>query len=589
MNRPDDPMREIAALRERLSRLSEASLHITEDLDLDAVLQGVLDGARSLTGARMGGITILDDSGQLQDFITSGLTDEDHQRFVNLPGGPEFFAYLSGLPEPLRLADFSAHTTALGLPEIGPPLGPVGSFLGAPIRLRGVRAGNLYLSDKEGGGEFTQDDEETLAMFASHAAMAIANARRHREEQRARAYLETLIDTTPVGVVVFNAGTGVPVSLNREGRRLVDGLTNPGQTAEQLLDVLTFRRADGREISLREFPLAEALSTGETVRAEEIVIRVPDGRSVSVLLNATAIRSEEGQVESVVVTLQDMTALEELDRLRAEFLGMVSHELRAPLTSIKGSAATVLGLSADMDPAVVRQFFRIIDEQADHMHDLVADLLDVARIETGTLPVSPEPAEVAVLVDRARSAFSSAGGRNNLAIDIPPDLPLVMADRRRVIQVVGNLLSNAVKHSSESSVITVTVVREDVHVAVSVADEGRAYLPSDCRTCSGSSPGPTATTWGAASPGRAWASPSARVSWRRTGAGYGPRARGRAWERGSPSRYRRSRRPGAARPSASRLSPVPPPGERWRKRGNGCAFWRWTTTPRRSGTSATPS
>ena len=125
--------------------------------------------------------------------------------------------------------------------------------------------------------------------FASHAAMAIANARRHREEQRARAYLETLIDTTPVGVVVFNAVTGVPVSLNREGRRLVDGLTNPGQTAEQLLDVLTFRRADGREISLREFPLAEALSTGETVRAEEIVISVPDGRSVSVLLNATAI------------------------------------------------------------------------------------------------------------------------------------------------------------------------------------------------------------------------------------------------------------------------------------------------------------
>ena len=468
----------MAALRERLSRLNEASLHITEDLDLDAVLQGVPDGARSLTGARMGGITILDDSGQLQDFITSGLTDEDHQRFVNLPGGPEFFAYLSSLPEPLRLADFSAHTTALGLPGIGPPLGPVGSFLGAPIRLRGVRAGNLYLSDKEGGGEFTQDDEETLAMFASHAAMAIANARRHRAEQRARAYLETLIDTTPVGVVVFNAVTGVPVSLNREGRRLVDGLRNPGQTAEQLLDVLAFRRADGREISLREFPLAEAFSTGETVRAEEIVIGVPDGRSVSVLLNATAIRSEEGQVESVVVTLQDMTALEELDRLRAEFLGMVSHELRAPLTSIKGSAATVLGSSADLDPAVVRQFFRIIDEQADHMHDLVADLLDVARIETGTLPVTPEPAEVAVLVDRARSTFSSAGGRNNLAIDIPLDLPLVMADRRRVVQVFGNLLSNAAKHSSESSVITVTVVREDVHVAVSVADEGRG-IPSE--------------------------------------------------------------------------------------------------------------
>ena len=162
----------------------------------------------------------------------------------------------------------------------------------------------------------------------------------------------------------------------------------------------------------------------------------------------------------------------------AMFLGMVSYELRAPLTSIKGSAATVLGSTADLDPAVVRQFFRIIDEQADHMHDLVADLLDVARIETGTLPVTPEPAEVAVLVDLARSTFISAGGRNNLAIDIPPDLPLVMADRRRIVQVVGNLLSNAAKHSAESAVIRISAVREDVHVAVSVADEGRG-IPSE--------------------------------------------------------------------------------------------------------------
>ena len=259
----------------------------------------------------------------------------------------------------------------MGLPEIGPPLGPVGSFLGAPIRLWGVRAGNLYLSDKEGGGEFTQDDEETLAMFASHGAMAIANARRHREEQRARAYLETLIDTTPVGVVVFNAVTGVPVSLNREARRLVDGLTNPGQTAEQLLDVLTFRRADGREISLAEFPLARALGAGEAVRAEEIVITVPDGRSVATLVNATPIRSDDGEVESFVVTLQDLTPLEELERQRAEFLGVVSHELRTPLASIKGSATTLKESASSLDPAEMDLFFRIIEQQADQMSDLI--------------------------------------------------------------------------------------------------------------------------------------------------------------------------------------------------------------------------
>ena len=97
--------------------------------------------------------------------------------------------------------------------------------------------------------------------------------------------------------------------------------------------------------------------------------------------------------------------------MRAEFLAMVSHELRAPLTSIKGSAATVLDSAADLDPAVVRQFFRIVADQADHMHDLVTDLLDVARIDTGTLAVIPEPAEIVALVDRARSAFPGCRGK----------------------------------------------------------------------------------------------------------------------------------------------------------------------------------
>ena len=83
-----------------------------------------MDGARSLNGARMGGITTLDDARQLQDFITAGLTPEEHHRFLDLQGGPEFFAYLIKLPEPLRLADFSGHTRAVGLLEIDSPLGP---------------------------------------------------------------------------------------------------------------------------------------------------------------------------------------------------------------------------------------------------------------------------------------------------------------------------------------------------------------------------------------------------------------------------------------------------------------------------------
>ena len=478
MPRPDELHRRIQKLEERLSRLSEAGLRITEDLDFRSVLQGVVDSARSLTSSRYGAITVLGEGGQTPDFIVSGMTQEEQRGLWDMREGLGFFEYLSGLAEPLRVPDIDDHLRALNMPEFLPSV-PVTSLLVAPIRHRGVGVGTIYLTHGEDGGEFTQEDEDTLVLFASQAAMAIANARRHREEQRARANLETLIDTSPVGVVVFDAVTGAPVSFNREARRIVDSLRNPDQTAEQLLEILTFRRGDGREISLREYPMAELLSVDETVRSEEIVMRVPDGRSVTVLLNSTPILSDEGSVESVVVTLQDMAAVEELERLRAEFLAMVSHELRAPLTSIKGSSATVLGSSSDLDPAVMRQFFRIIEDQADQMNNLVSDLLDVARIETGSLAVNPEPVEVSLLVSRARNSFISAGGRDNVAIELEPDLPLVMADRWRIVQVLGNLLSNAARNSAESSPIRVTAAREDVFVAVSVSDEGRGIPPEN--------------------------------------------------------------------------------------------------------------
>ena len=259
----------------------------------------------------------------------------------------------------------------------------------------------------------------------------------------------------------------------------MDSLRSPGQSPVDLLNVLTCRRADGREFSLQEFPLSGLLSAGETVQAEEIVLGVPDGRSVTVLLNATPIIGDDGVVESVVVAMHDLAAVEEPGRLRADFLAMVSHELRTPLTSIKGSAATIMDAGTDLDPAVVRQFVRIIGDQADHTNALVADLLDVARIESGELPFSPEPAEVTTLVDRARSAFSSGGSRNPLEIDIEPDLPLVLADRRRVAQVLGNLLANAARHSPPQSVIRVAAAREGVHVEFSVANEGRGILPEN--------------------------------------------------------------------------------------------------------------
>ena len=474
MQKNDDLERENQALRNRLSRLSEASLHINESLDLDAVLQGVLDSARSLTDASYALSTTLDGSGRVEDFRVSGLSPDEAELLWAMPEGLRFFEYLSSLPGPLRVADFAAHARSMGLPEFRAPA-PVSSFLAAPIRHRGEGVGNIYVAKSEPGLEFSPQDEEILVMFASQAALVIANARRHRDEQRARADLEALIDTSPVGVAVFDAGNGALVSFNQETARILEALRTPDHPVEQLLEVLTIRRADGREVSLQELTLPQALSAGETVRAEEVVFGVPDGRSVTVMMNATPIRSEEGELESVVVTLQDMTALEELDRLRAEFLGMVSHELRVPLAAIKGSAATLTGSGDSLDPAEMDLFFRIIEQQADQMSSLITDLLDMARIDAGELPVAPAPSDPVFLVDQAKNTFLSGGSGNNIHIDLEPDLPLVMADRRRIVQVLGNLLSNAARHSPESSAIRLSVVRDRTHAAFSVADDGAGF------------------------------------------------------------------------------------------------------------------
>ena len=314
-----------------------------------------------------------------------------------------------------------------------------------------------------------------VSNLSAHAAQYISAAytRRYSDEHRARADLEALVNISPVGVLVFDAKTGDLVSLNQESRRIVGGLRAPGRSQAEILSVLTFRRPDGREIPLAEMPTERALKSGETVRAEEIIIQLPDGRAVTTVVNATPIFSEAGAVVSVVATVQDMTPLEELERLRAEFLGMVSHELRTPLTTIKGSAATVLGAPSAVDTAEMLQFFRIIDEQADRMRSLISDLLDVTRIEAGTLSVAPEPTDLAALVDEAREAFLRGGARNSVEVHLAPDLPRIGADRQRLGQVLNNLFSNASKYSPDWSAIGVSASVQDTYVAISVSDEGR--------------------------------------------------------------------------------------------------------------------
>ena len=474
MAEPDDLRRENEALRRRIATLNAAILRINASLDLDTVLGEVVGSARALTGARWGVIATVDEAGAPLDFVFSGFTPEERQELLTWPDSARLFGHFRELPGPLRLDDLSGYVRTLGI-EPAPAFAR--SFQGTPMRHRGADVGSFFLADKADGKAFTDEDEEVLSLFASQAASAIANARTHRDERRARADVEALVETSPVGVLVLDAKTGHPVSFNREARRIGESLRTPGRPAEQLLEVMSFRRADGSEVSLGEFPVAQLLHSGEMMRAEEMLVSVSDGRSVRVLVNATPIRAEGGAIGSVVVTIQDLAPLDEIERLRTEFLGLVGHELREPLAAIRGSAVTLLEDAEALDPAEMREFHRIIVEQSGHMRGLIGDLLDAGRIDSGTLSVSPEPSDLAELVERARNTFVGGGGRHGIAANLPVDLPRAMADRRRIVQVLNNLFANAARHAPESTSIRVSAVRDGGHVAVAVADEGRGVAP----------------------------------------------------------------------------------------------------------------
>ena len=461
---------QVKMLQDRLSRLSEASVRISQSLDVDTVLREIVASACALAGAGCGGIATWDSSGQLRDFVTGGLSPSEHNLLMDLPDASELWACLREEMEPVRLKDLSAHIVTLGLS--GHPM-LERSFMGMPVLQQGANVGYFYLLDKEAGQEFNDEDEGIMALLASQAGAAIANARKYQDEIQAKADLEALIDISPVGVVVFDAPSGRVASHNQEVRRIFGDVQLQGRSMMELLDVVTVRRADGQKIEPEKYSvLVSILREARAVRAEEIIFEFPDERKITTLVNVTPIVSDKGEALSVVLTMQDMTPIEEQERQRAEFLSMVNHEMRAPLATIKGCATTAMGTSSVLHPAESEQFFRIIDAQADHMSALINDLMDAAYIETGSLSVSLAPVDLAVMLDQARNMFTGVGHRNPVQIDLPADLPRVRADQQRIVQVVGNLLSNAAKHSPETSTIRVEAALKDLLVEVSVVDEG---------------------------------------------------------------------------------------------------------------------
>src|SRR5712692_9583942 len=169
-------------MQTRLRRLVDAGIAISSELSLDAVLQKIVETAAALTDARYAALGVIDETGRgLERFITHGIDPATHAAIGDLPRGRGILGVLIREAKTLRLHDLTDDPRSVGFPPNHPPMR---SFLGVPILLRGVAYGNLYLTEKETGADFSEADEELVALLASQAAVAIENARLYESSTR---------------------------------------------------------------------------------------------------------------------------------------------------------------------------------------------------------------------------------------------------------------------------------------------------------------------------------------------------------------------------------------------------------------------
>ena len=244
-------------LRQRLVLLSNLGRRIASSLDPGTVLQQVIDSACELTDAQYGALGVFDLRGRVEEFITHGLTQEERERIGNLPEGLGILGWLQDLQEPLRLGDLTKHPRSVGFPDNHPRMK---TFLGAPVRHAEEALGNIYLTEKANGADFTPEDESLLVLFAAQAAMAIRNSQLHRQVQD----LVTLEERERIGMDLHD---GVIQSLYATGLKLESCLedlsVNPELVAPELetaVDQLNQVIADIRSyiFQLRPGMLAEA-------------------------------------------------------------------------------------------------------------------------------------------------------------------------------------------------------------------------------------------------------------------------------------------------------------------------------------------
>ncbi|HLZ81518.1 MAG TPA: ATP-binding protein [Ktedonobacteraceae bacterium] len=374
----------------------------------------------------------------------------------------------------------------------------IGSFLNIPLTVENRIVGMLSLFD-EHEGTFDSELLKLTTMIADYAAVAFENVRLReretalwRQAEIGRQRLELIISSMAEGLLITNERGGITL-LNLSAQHLL---------AQARVDLK-------QETPLHELALSSNVSwlprlakiidralKGETVMNQELIAGEA-GESVPLTLSISAAPLHDtSQAQShpigVVAVLNDVTANKQIEKLKDEFVSVVSHELRSPLTAIKGYTQHLvrrierrlrkaqqehlkLGkvvTTVDLPESYDLRSLSVVQSQADHLERLVNDLLDLSRVQWGKLHLQYSRFDlVDVLSESVRSAQASAE-QHTVYLDIATLDTTIVADKLRLSQVIGNILDNAIKYSPHGGQVTVKLERQDDEYLVSITDQG---------------------------------------------------------------------------------------------------------------------
>ncbi len=380
-----------------------------------------------------------------------------------------------------RLAAAGTRPLALGSPEIdaADPIAGVLAGSGEALVITPVRSGGrllgLLCTAAWPGAEI---DTSFLATIAGQSALAIGDCGLRDSERSWRERLEATFEQMAEAVLVFG-GDGRLALMNGSAEEL---LTYAGvQLGDSVLDLVRkigLKDATGRRMSLDGSALARALRS-ERVANLEAVVPVPTGTARHLLVCAVPLQ-DGGQGTGAVVVGRDVTYIRELEGMRAEFLSMISHELRSPLAAILGFAQLISRqVTSGTPPKDLERRLAVVVEQCRRVNALVDDLLDVSQAESGRLTLDLQPVDLPALVVRTVQSFAALAPEQHITAEIPSPIPAVRADGERVEQVLWNLLSNACKFSAPGTEVVVRLEAEDGQAVVSVTDQGQGIAKED--------------------------------------------------------------------------------------------------------------